>query len=127
MSIRFQADADVNFVIVQAVRRLEPAISFTTSDEAGFRGLPDPDVLERTYNSGRVLGSHDYGTMHDHFRDRQESGKSGPGLLMVSQDAPIRPVAEAIVLIWASLELEDLRDGALHLPDRKSTRLNSSH
>ena len=45
MFFRFQADADLNQVIVSAVVRSVPAIDFRTATTAGLAGLKDQDVL----------------------------------------------------------------------------------
>lgn len=45
MKVRFQADADLNHVIVLAVLRREPRIDFQTALTAGLSGVPDPEVL----------------------------------------------------------------------------------
>lgn len=116
MSLRFQADADLKFAIVVAVRSKEPSIDFASATDSGLKGLRDPDVLEWSALENRVLVTHDRGTMLDHFRQRLRAGKSSPGLLLVSQDAPIGPVANAIILIWAASDASDWRDRVHHLP-----------
>lgn len=89
MSIRFQADADLNFDIVRAVRQQESAVDFASPMDSGLHGVSDAEILERAAVANRVLVSHDRRTMLDHFRNRIAAGKSSPGLLIVSQDAPI--------------------------------------
>jgi hypothetical protein len=44
MSVRFQADADLNHIIVEATLRREPSIDFQTVHVAGLVGVPDPNV-----------------------------------------------------------------------------------
>ncbi len=51
-----------------------------------------------------------------HFHDRLKAGKSSPGLLIVAQDAPIADVVEALVILSAVADPEDLRDQAFHVP-----------
>ena len=58
MSIRFQADNDLKFAIVKAVRRREPAIDFASAQESGLDGLSDPDVLDRAAGDGRAQLGH---------------------------------------------------------------------
>ena len=116
MSIRFQADNDLKFAIVKAVRRREPAIDFASAHEAGLEGVGDPELLERAARDNRVLVSHDRRTMLDHFRNHLVAEKPSPGLLVVSQGTPIGLVVEAIVLLWAVADPTELRDQAYHLP-----------
>jgi len=116
LSLRFQADNDLRFAIVRAVRRQEPAIDFASAQEAGLGGVSDPEVLERAAAEDRVLVSHDRRTMLDHFRKRLAAGKSSAGLLVVAQHAPIGAVAEAIVTLWAVARPGELTNQAYHLP-----------
>ena len=116
MSIRFQADNDLKFAIVKAVRRREPAIDSASAHEAGLEGVGDPELLERAAVANRVLVSHDRRTMLNHFRDRLAVGKASPGLLVVSQDAPIGPVVESLMVLWSVSDPAELRDQAYHLP-----------
>lgn len=116
MSIRFQADNDLKFAIVKAVRRREPAIDFASAQESGLDGLSDPDLLDRAAREGRVLVSHDQRTMLDYFRSHLTAGKSSPGILVVSQAAPIGDVVEALVVLWAVADPAELHNQAFHLP-----------
>ena len=100
--IRYQADADLHHRIVVAVRRRERAIDFASAADSELEGLPDPDVLEVAASQGRILITHDRRTMLEHFRSRLEEGKSSPGVFLVSQSAPLGPVVEALVMVWAS-------------------------
>ena len=67
MMVRFQADANLNQIILLAVRRREPAVDFHTAMESGLAGLMDPAVLTRAAHDGRVLVTHDRKTMPQHF------------------------------------------------------------
>ena len=116
MSIRFQADADLNFDIVRAVRQQEPVIDFASAADSQLRGIKDPELLESAAVADRVLVSHDRRTMLNHFRDRLAVGKSSPGLLVVSQDAPIGPIVESLVVLWSVSDPSELRDQAHYLP-----------
>ncbi len=112
MRPRFQADADFNQRIVAATVRREPAIDFRTADEAGFRGLLDPEILARTAADGRVLVSHDRKTMPHHFGGFL-SRASSPGVLIFPQYLPIGVVVEELVLIWAATDASEWSDRLL--------------
>jgi len=103
MNIRFQADADLNQIIVKATLRLEPSIDFQTAQAADLAGLRDPDVLRLAAEQGRILVSHDRKTMPTHFGQFILSASS-PGLLIVSQKVPISHAAEDLLLIWSASE-----------------------
>jgi hypothetical protein len=55
MAIRFQADADLNQIIVSAVLRRVPAIDFRTASAAGLARLRDHEVLARAAGDDRIL------------------------------------------------------------------------
>jgi hypothetical protein len=45
MRVRFQADADLNHIILKAVLRREPTVDYRTAYAAGLVGLNDTQVL----------------------------------------------------------------------------------
>ena len=116
MSLRFQADADLKYSIVKAVRQRERGIDFASAVDSGLAGVSDPEILEQAEQEGRILVSHDRRTMLAHFRARLEREKSSPGLFVVSQGAPLQAVVYAIVLTWAASEPSEWRDQVHHLP-----------
>ena len=69
MTLRFQADVNLNQLMLRAVCRREPALDFHTAEAAGLGGLLDPEVLARTADAGRVLVTHDLQTMPRHFAE----------------------------------------------------------
>jgi hypothetical protein len=63
MPSRFQADADLNQIIVSAVVRRVPTIDFKTATATGLAGLEDLEVLAAAARDGRLLVTHDQATM----------------------------------------------------------------
>lgn len=107
MSIRFLADADLNFAIVKGTRLAEKRIDFLSAVEAGLEGIDDSDVLRLAVNQKRILVSHDLSTIPAHFARALRDGKECPGVFLVPQDVAIGSVIDAIILIWtASFEFE---------------------
>ena len=81
MTRGFLADADLNRAIVCGVQRREPTIDFMAAQAASLEGMPDSDVLAVAAREGRILVSHDFGTMPHHFRDcvaQQDSPRDAP-------------------------------------------------
>lgn len=107
--IRYQADADLNQLIVRAVDRLEPAVDFRTAAEAGLAGLEDPKVLSLAADEGRLLVTHDQRTMPTHFGEFVATRRS-PGVIVVPQYLPIATAAEGLVLIWSASDADEWRD-----------------
>ncbi|HBY61245.1 MAG TPA: hypothetical protein DEH78_15600 [Solibacterales bacterium] len=107
MSVRFLADADLNYAIVRGVRLREPSIDFKAANDAGLGGLSDPEVLELAAREGRVLVSHDKSTMTVHFAARAASGLRSPGVLLALPSASVGEIVESLLVIWsASRETE---------------------
>ena len=84
MKVRFQADADLNQVILLATVRREPAIDFQAAVAAGLAHLRDPEVLAVAAGEGRVLVTHDQKTMPRQFAEFITTDTS-PGLLVIPQ------------------------------------------
>jgi len=115
MKIRFQADADLNHIILLAATRREPSIDFLTAEAAGLVGLKDPEVLAVAAGEGRVLVSHDQKTMPRHFAELI-THTSSPGLLLIPQHLPIVAAVEDILLIWFASEAEEWVNRIRYLP-----------
>jgi len=96
--LRFQADADLNQIIVRAVCRREPSVDFQTAQAAGLSGVADPEVLARAAEEGRVLVTHDFQTMPNHFAEFIVTQQSA-GLLLIPQYLPITSAVEDLLLI----------------------------
>ena len=116
MSSRFLADADLNQAIVDGVRLREPALDFLSAVEAGLEGMSDRAVLDLATNQDRVLVSHDASTMPVHFARFLNAGKRSPGVFLVPQDAVVRDVIDAILLVWSASSPADWANQIHHLP-----------
>lgn len=117
MSIRFQADNDLKRIIVDATLRREPSIDFQTALTAGLDGLDDELVLGRASEQGRILVSHDKRTMPPCLAEFIRRGGRSPGvLLVIPQHAPVRSVAETLILIWADNRPEEWMNLVAKIP-----------
>ena len=117
MSIRFQADNDLKRIIVDATLRREPSIDFQTAQSARLDDLDDEDVLRLAASQSRILVSHDKRTMPAALASFVASGGTSPGvLLVIPQNAPIREVVEALILIWADDRPRDWHNLLLKIP-----------
>jgi hypothetical protein len=84
MKVRFQADANLNEIIVKATLRREPTIEFQTALDVNLSGLEDEDVLAIAAKRGMLLVTHDRKTIPRHFGEFIKS-KDCPGVLIVPQ------------------------------------------
>ena len=115
MPIRFQADADLNQIIVSAVVRRVPAIDFKTATAAALAGVDDPDVIARAARDDRVLVTHDQTTMPRHFGEFALKRRS-PGLIVVPQYLSVSEAAEDLILIWTATAPEEWTNRIVFLP-----------
>jgi hypothetical protein len=115
MPVRFQADADLNQVIVFAVLRRVAAVDFRTATSASLTGLKDQDVLAVAARDGRVLVTHDQATMPRHFAEFVRSQHS-PGVIVIPQHLPLREAADDLILIWTATDANEWTDRIAFLP-----------
>jgi hypothetical protein len=115
MTVRFQADADLNAEIVAGVLRREPSIDFQTADEASLGQVPDPEVLALAAQESRILVTHDRRTMPRHFADFILH-HSSPGVFIIAQTVSVRVAIEELVLVWAASESAEWRNLIVELP-----------
>jgi len=113
--IRFQADADLNDVIIAGVRRREPEIDFLTATDVDLRGLADFEVLEIAARENRILVSHDFKTMPAVFAQFLKE-KSSPGVLIVPQSMKYLAAIESLLMIWAASDAAEWSNRICRLP-----------
>lgn len=117
MSIRYQADNDLKRIIVDATLRRERSIDFQTAQVAGLDHLDDESVLRRASEQGRILVSHDKRTMPRRLAAFVALGGNSPGVLpVIPQHAPVRDVAETLILIWADNRPDEWIDLVTKIP-----------
>jgi hypothetical protein len=115
MKVRFQADADLNHVIVLAALRREPSIDFRTATTSGLAGVDDPAVLAQAAADGRVLVTHDRKTIPRHFSEFIAQRQS-PGVVVVPQSLLVAPAVDDLILIWSASEAEEWLNRIVFLP-----------
>jgi predicted nuclease of predicted toxin-antitoxin system len=100
VNVSYQADADLNQVIVTGVLRRESTVDFQTASAAGLEGVKDSEVLAIAARQKRILVSHDRKTMPSEFAEFITNHQSS-GVIIVSRKVPIEVVIEELLLIWA--------------------------
>ena len=116
LSLRFQADADLDFDIVAGVLRREPAIDFQSAQESIPDGTPDADVLAAAAREDRILVSHDVSTMPSEFFQFMEHTGESPGEFVLPQSVPLSAAIEELLLIWSVSTSDDWRNRLVWLP-----------
>ena len=115
MKIRFQADADLNEVIIAGVRRREPEIDFLTANDVDLRVLTDLQVLEIAARDNRILVSQDFRTMPAAFA-RFLDEHSSPGVFIVPQSMEYLAAIESLLMIWAASDAAEWSNRICRLP-----------
>ncbi|MEX0271940.1 DUF5615 family PIN-like protein [Leptolyngbyaceae cyanobacterium UHCC 1019] len=115
MTVRYQADADLDQAIVTGVLRRQPTIDFQTAFAAGLEGVKDPEVLAIAAKQERILVSHDRRTMPLEFAEFIISNQSS-GIIIVSRKSPTEIIIEELLLIWAASSAEEWVDRIAKLP-----------
>jgi len=115
MTVRFQADADFNQIIVSGVLRRFPEVDFRTATQAGLAGFKDPEVLALSARDGRVLVTHDKNTMPRYFGEFVSQARSS-GLIVVPQSLAVGQAVDDLALIWAASQAEEWINRMAYLP-----------
>ena len=115
MTVRFQANADLNHIIVKATLRREPSIDFQTAHVANLADVEDREVLALAAQAERVLVTHDRKTMPRYFTEFIRHTSSS-GVIVIPQKLPIRAAVEDLLLIWTASEAEEWRNRIQVLP-----------
>ena len=87
--LRYAADENVNWDILNGLRLRNPNIDIATVQGMGMRGEKDPDVLEWAAQEGRILLTHDVNTMGGLAYERIRSGQTTPGVFIIPEDCPV--------------------------------------
>jgi hypothetical protein len=63
---------------------------------AGLRGTADPALLDLAAQEGRIVITHDRGTMLRYFTDRLRKGQPCSGIFVVPQHAALGEIFESL-------------------------------
>jgi hypothetical protein len=113
--VRFQADADLNQIIVAALLRRDPAVDFRAAAVSSLTGLNDAQVLALAAADKRILVTHDAKTMPGHFAEFILSNESS-GVIVVPQHLPVSAVVEELLLVASATSLEEWMNRICYLP-----------
>ena len=97
--LRLLADENFNNDILRGVRRRNQAVDIVRVQDVGLSEADDPSVLEWAAKEGRVLLTHDVGTMTRYAYDRVRAGLAMPGVFEVSRKVPISVAIDDILLL----------------------------
>jgi hypothetical protein len=114
--LRVITDEDFNRTILNGLLRRNSALDVIRVQDIVPLGTGDPELLELAALEGRILLTHDVTTMTNHLYERIRLGKSSPGILVVTQTAPIGRVIEDLLLVIECSFEEELMDRVIYVP-----------
>ena len=115
MTVRFQADNDLDQRIVKATCQFDPSVDFQTAFQAKLHGIADPLVLEIAASENRILVSRDRRTMPGHFA-KFVGQHSSPGVILLSRKLSISQSAEWLYLVWSASGSEEYANIIFYIP-----------
>ena len=129
--ICFLADASLHHAIVSGCLRREPSIDFLSANAAGLEGRADPEVLLLAARQNRIVVTHDFQTMPQHFAAFLKQHGQSPGVFLVkTKDAGRRSDRRACLDLVSvqrvgvakphPSDFEGLAVGSLLCPTRRS-------
>lgn len=114
--LRLLSDENFNGRILRALRRQIPDLDVMRMQDTPLSGTDDPALLELAATEGRVVLTHDVETLVGYAWDRVRSGRSMPGVIVVSTDRPIGPAIEDLEILILASEPEELDAQIRFLP-----------
>ena len=109
-------DEDFDARIIRGLRRRFPSIDLVPCQKIGLRTKHDRVILENAAKLDRILLSRDVRTMATYALERVANGQPMPGVILVSQDYPIRTAIEELEFIAQCGEPDDFADKVIRLP-----------
>ena len=116
MSLKLYADVHVRRPVTRGLRLRQ--VDVLTAQEDNTARLPDPLLLDRAMESGRVLFSQDDDLLKEAVK-RQRKGGHFAGLVYAHQlNITVRRCIEDLELLAKACDPEDMADRIVYLPLR---------
>ena len=113
MAHAFYMDHSVHGAIVRGLRRR--GVDVLTAQEDDYHAMPDPSIIDRATELGRIAFSQDRDFLRDGTR-RQREGVPFYGVIYARQDGPIGTYIEDLHVISELEGLENLHGIVRYLP-----------
>jgi hypothetical protein len=91
-------------------------MDFLTAQAAGLRRTGDAEVLALAAKQGRVLVSHDVGTIPFHFRTFRSAGNQSPGVFLIPQSLDVGRAIDELMLVWLASDAAEWETRLVWLP-----------
>jgi uncharacterized protein DUF5615 len=114
--LRLAADENFDGRIVRGLVRALPSLDLVRVQDTALTGSRDEDVLEWAALEGRIVLTHDVGTMTAAAWARVRAGLPMPGLIEVSSDEPVGKAIEDIQVVIVASRPGEHEGQVLFLP-----------
>lgn len=116
--MKLLADENFHRAIVRGLLRHIPHLDLVRVQDVGLRGTDDPTVLAWAATEGRLILTHDAETLIADAYARVRAGLPMPGVIEVSQTAPIGVVIEDLILLIQGSLPHEWEHQVLYVPLR---------
>lgn len=114
--VAFLADENFKRDIIHALATQRPEWNVLTMQDLGFKGLPDPEVLEWAAQKGRILLTHDKRTMIGFAYQRVRPGQATPGVALVDDFLPAPRAAEELIILVEGSDPDACENQVRYIP-----------
>lgn len=114
--IRLLTDHDFNERITRGLVLREPVIDLLRVRDIGLSTAVDPVILERAAMEGRVVLTHDRGTMAGFAHARVAAAEPMPGVFLVGKECGVGRAIDEILLAVHCLTPEECYNVVRYFP-----------
>lgn len=114
--LRLLLDENFHHDILRGLRRQLPAADLLTVQDAGLRGMLDPELLAWAAEQQRILVTHDLKTIPKHAYERLTSGAYLAGVFALSDAVPIGEAIEQLALLITCSEANEWENKVTFVP-----------
>ncbi|HEY4232941.1 MAG TPA: DUF5615 family PIN-like protein [Lacipirellulaceae bacterium] len=97
--LQFLSDENFNNDLSRGLLLRNPAFDLTRVQDEGLTGAEDATILAWAAQNGRIVLTHDRRTFPHHANRRVEAGDAMPGVFVVNDRLPLRPIIDELLLI----------------------------
>jgi hypothetical protein len=118
--LRAVSDENFDDDILRGLLLRNSAIDLVRMQDAGLRGIADPQLLEWCAGKNRVLLTHDRGTIPNYAYERVRLGLSMPGVFVVDLRGRIGAIVEELLYLMETSDSDGWKDQVLFVnPSRR--------
>ena len=114
--LRLLFDENFHHDILRGVRRRLPEADLLTVQEAGLRGMSDPELLAWAAAEQRILVTHDLKTIPKYAYERLAASEYVAGVFALPTATSMSVAIEEIVLLISCSDARQWENGVFHLP-----------